>query len=210
MIKNVLTKFTLNQNRTLQIKYNFTRLLFNQKKNFSNQDTSDKYQNLMKELNYETDEDKDLRYEDQSFFLDREMKNLLRDKKKYGQDYGTSDFPEYQQRELNCLVEIVNNFDFVEKNYFFYKLRENLKNNTDNRLHKQNSILLENNVEFDYDLSTLNPNNKKLDEILTPLIPYLTSEFFVGSGGGSSGASEAKEAEAGKGDEKKEEKKEVN
>ena len=81
-----------------------------------------------------------------------------------------------------------------------------LRDNSD--IYKQNSFLPELNAKLDFDTSKFNPNNKALDEILTPLIPYLTSEIFVGSGGGSAQPTEAKESTEGK-DAKKEEKKEV-
>ena len=41
-------------------------------------------------------------------------------------------------------------------------------------------------------------NNKVLDEILVPLIPYLACDMFVGSGGGSASASDTKESNEGK------------
>jgi hypothetical protein len=217
MIKNVFKNLTIrnilksNLSRNIKSNSQFKLLDSLNQKYFSEQislESDQKYQNLLKELNFETPEEKDLRYEDQIFFLDRELKQLIRDKKKYGQDYGTQDFPEYQQRELNCLVEIVNNMDSIEKQYFFFKLKQNLETNTDNRLHKQNSINQEFNIEAKFDIGKLNPNNKILDEILVPLIPYLVSDIFVGSGGGSASNNQKMESQEVK-QEKIEEKKEV-
>jgi hypothetical protein len=215
MIKNVILNLTKKNLITKNIKNiaklsKISILLNTQKRYFSSDISNDnKYKSLMNELNFESDEEKNLRFEDQIFFLDREMKKLIKDKIKYGQEYGTQDFPEYQQRELNCLVEIVNNFDSVEKDYFFVVLKNYLDTCTNSVLYKQNSIIQDHNVKINFDLANLNPNNKILDEILTPLIPFLTSEVFVGSGSGSASNNEVAKETIEKKEEIKEEKKEV-
>lgn len=174
------------------------------KKNSCFFSTAKNYEELKKELNFETDEDKDLRYEDQLFFLEREMDKLIRDKIEYGQDYATSDLPEYQERELNSLIEIIKNFDFVEKEYFYIRLKEYLDKACDSRLHKQNSFLMDKNIKLKNDTTKFNPNNEILDSILLPLGPYLASDLFMGGGGAAVATPVAAKAE-----EKKEEKKDT-
>lgn len=176
--------------------------------------TNKNYQKLMEELDFENEDEKDLRYEDQLFFLEREMDTLIRDKKEYGQDYATKDFPEYQQREMTTLIDLVKNFDFVEKEYFFFRLKDYLDKACNTNLAKQNSLTLSKNIKLTNDVSKLNPNNDIVDDILMPLIPFLASDIFIGSGGGSTSQQGAesgeKNKEAAKVEKKEEKPKEVN
>ncbi len=178
-------------------------------KNFSNQNISKNYKKLLEELDFESEEDKDLRYEDQLFFLEREMDKLRNGKKEFGQDYATSDFPEYQQREISTLIDVVKGFDFVEKEYFYNRLNDYLEKACNSDLSKQNSFTLSLNVKIQNDISKLNPNNEIIDKIIFPLAPYLASDIFVGGGGPSTGAVTDKK-EAAKEEKKEEKPKEVN
>jgi hypothetical protein len=180
------------------------------KKYFS---TSNKnYQKLLEELGFEHEDEKDLRYEDQLFFLEREMNTLRNDQKEYGQDYATNDFPEYQQREMTTLIDIVKNFDYNEREYFYIRLKDYLDKACHTKLSKQNSLTLSQNIKITNDISKLNPNNEIMDEILLPLIPYLASDIFIGGVGGAaaagSGAANGKK-EAAKEEKKEEKPKEV-
>ena len=211
---NLITKLKVNKiacNNLLKFN-NIKNIISNNKHISRNFATSLKnYEKLKEELNFEHEDEKDLRYEDQLFFLEREMDKLIKDKIEYGQDYATSDFPEYQQREITSLVEIVKNFDFVEKEYFLNRLSNYLEKACDTRLAKQNSLNLSVNIKIKKDLSKLNPNNQILDSILMPLIPYLASDIFIGGGGGAAAQGPAGESkqEAAKEEKKEEKPKEV-
>lgn len=179
-------------------------------KNFST--TNKNYQKLQEELGFEEEEDKDLRYEDQLFFLEREINKLRKDQKEYGQDYATLDFPEYQQREMQTLKEIIKGFDYIEKEYFYLRLKHHLDHSCNSDLKKQNSFTLKRNIKIENDNSKLNPNYEILDNILLPLMPYLASDIFIGGGGGAvSSTSDTTNAkkEATKEEKKEEKPKEV-
>lgn len=201
---NKLSRFKLHNNSFIDIKFKKINNYFNLKSfATTNISPAKNYEKLKAELNFETDEDKDFKYEDQLFFLEREMNKLIKEKIEFGQDYATSDLPEYQQREVNSLVEIVKQFDLTEREYFFFTLKNYLEKNCDSRLSKQNSFLRKKNIVLIVDSTAFNPNNEKLDEILKPLIPYLAGELFIGGGSGGSGQETKKEAVK---EEKKEEK----
>lgn len=210
---NLFQKLKINNNICNNLLKNFTTYNNNytQKnyliKNFS---TSNKnFIKLKEELDFEIEEEKDLRYEDQLFFLEREIEKLRKDQIEYGQDYATNDFPEYQQREMTTLIDIVKNFDFMEREFFFIRLKDYLDKACHTRLSKQNSMTLNRNIKITTDKSMFNPNNQIIDEILLPLMPYLATDIFIGGGGGSAGAAGSGSADGNKEavkEEKKEEK----
>lgn len=213
---NLVQKLKINKNTCNNLLKNFTI-----SNNFTNKTTLNKhfsttnknYQKLLEELDFEHEDEKDLRYEDQLFFLEREMDKLRRDQKEYGQDYATNDFPEYQQREITTLIDIVKNFDFVEREYFYMRLKDYLDKACHTKLSKQNSITLKRNIKIANDTSKFNPNNEIIDEILLPLMPYLASDIFIGGGGGAAGAGSGAAdgaKEAAKQEKKEEKPKEVN
>ncbi len=206
---NLVHKLKINNNICNNLVKNFSIFNNNPNKNYiiKHFSTSNKnYQKLKEELDFELEEEKDLRYEDQLFFLEREMEKLRKDQIEYGQDYATNDFPEYQQREVTTLIDIVKNFDFIEREYFFIRLKDYLDKACHTKLSKQNSITFNKNIKVISDISKLNPNNEIVNEILLPLMPYLASDLFIGGGGGAVGAA-ISGAAIGKNEGAKEEKK---
>jgi hypothetical protein len=201
MIKLTTTKFVSNNIKHI----NFKQIIHNSVRSKYFSVMNKNYEELKKDIGFESEEEKDLKFEDQLFFLEREMNKLIKDKIKYGQDYTTNDFPEYQKRELNSLVEIVKDFDFIERSYFDLRLKFYLDSLCETKPGKQNAILKKHNVKFEINKDEFNPNRQLLNKILSPLIPFLSSDYFMGGGAGVA-AQAPQEGKEAKKEEKKEEK----
>jgi len=195
------TKFNINSNF---FKLNQTKRLFiiESVKRFSTTDTKPDITTLNNIL-FQTKEDKDLKYEDECFYLEKEWKKLEEDKIKKKQDYMTKDLTEHQKRECDILIEKIIKFNAFESRYFSYVFKDLIDNNAGVSPCRPN--VFEKRSKFVIDLSRPedNPNYKLTQEVLSALIPFISSGYF--SGGGAATNSQ-KQSETTKAEEPKQEK----
>jgi hypothetical protein len=159
---------------------------------------------FLNEILFMTKEDKDLKYEDACFHFEKEWKKLQEDKLKKKQDYMSSDLTDHQKKECDILIETILKFNAFESRYFNYVLRDSFENNAGAEPFRPN--VFEKRKKFEFNLSTAddNPNNKNTQELLSVLIPFISSGYFAGGGG--AGAPAQKQAEKSKAEEPKKEK----
>jgi hypothetical protein len=135
---------------------------------------------IIKKLNIESPEEKDLRIEDELFYFEKEWKNLQDDKKKLFQDYYTKDLTDHQQRECDLLIERYFSFSPSERIYFQYMLHNNVKAIICSDPYRPNVFEKEKSIKVDINLPGTNPNNNITEEILYELLPYISSGYFTG------------------------------
>jgi hypothetical protein len=165
--------------------------------------TTDSKSNLttLQNLLFQTKEEKDLKYEDACYYFQKEFKKLQEDKIAKKQDYMSKDLSEHQQRECDILIERILKFNAFEARYFSYVFNDMLQNNSGASPYRPN--VFDRRKPFEVDLSRPddNPNHFNTQEILSPLVPFISSGFF--SGGGGAAVAPVEKAEVSKAEEKK-------
>jgi hypothetical protein len=132
------------------------------------------------EVIFETKEDKDIRYEDEIFYFERELKKLQDDKFEKKQNYLSPDMSDHQIREVEIILQRINNFSMIEKQYFEYILRESF-GKIDNAFPGMPNIFnLKKNPKFSFERIDDNPNWHKTQEIISILAPFIASGHFTG------------------------------
>jgi hypothetical protein len=135
---------------------------------------------IIKQLNCETKEEKDLRYEDELFYFEKEWKLLQEDKIKKHQDYYTKDITDHQQRECDILINLYNNFSTSELLYFQYLLHSFANKVISTDPHRPNVFEKEKSLKVDLNIPQMNPNQQVTEEILFELLPYISAGYFSG------------------------------
>lgn len=180
---------------------NIDRLL-NFTVSFKNFSTTDSKRDLsaLNNLLYQTKEEKDLKFEDACFYFEKEFKKLQEDKLEKKQDYMSKDLSDHQKKECDILIERILKFNAFEARYFIYVFNDLLKNNAGTLPYRPN--VFETRKAFDVNVTRPddNPNNLNTQELLTPLIPFISSGYF--SGGGGAAVASVEKAETAKVEEK--------
>jgi len=172
-------------------------------KSFSKTETKSDYPQDLNEMLFMSKEEKDLKYEDACFHFEKEWKKLQEDKFAKKQDYMSSDLSDHQKKECEILIDRILKFNAFESRYFNYVLKECFENNAGANPYRPN--VFEKRKVFQFDLSRPddNPNHKITQELLSVLVPFISSGFFAGGGAVAPGL---KQAEAAKVEEPKKEK----
>ena len=171
-------------------------------KSFSTTDSKPDISTLNSIL-FQTKEDKDLKYEDECFYFEKEWKKLQENKHQKKQDYMSKDLTEHQKRECDILIEKIIKFNAFESRYFSYVFKDLIDNNASVAPFRPNVFDKRRKFVIDISRPEDNPNNKYTQEVLSALIPFISSGYF--SGGGVAATSQ-KTSETTKADEPKQEK----
>ncbi len=161
--------------------------------------TKSRLSQIMSQLRVETPEDKDLRYEDELFYFEKEWKILQADKIRLHQDYPTTDLTDHQQQEVDILFDRVNKLNSIERQYFNYVIEEYSKKNPSVELERMNVFVKGTMTPFVVNIPEHNPNTQITEEIVADLAPFIAAGYFSGSAAAAEAKVEVKE-------EKKEEK----
>jgi hypothetical protein len=148
---------------------------------------------IMKQINIESPEEKETRYEDELYYFEKEWKQLQDDKKRLFQDYYTKDLTDHQQRECDLLIQRFHAFSPAEKTYFQYVLYNNLNNIISTDRERPNVFEKEKSVQVEFNLPGTNPNQPITEGILYELLPFIASGYFSGGAAAKAEVVEKKE-----------------
>jgi hypothetical protein len=162
--------------------------------------TKSRLSQIMSQLKIESQEDKELRYEDELFYFEKEWKLLQEDKIRLHQDYITADLTDHQQREVDILVERIFSFNTIEKEYFGYVLHDLINKNIGCEFERMNIFFKNSEIPFKLETNDHNPNYQITQDIVNDLAPFIAAGYFSGS------SAAAIETKAEVKEEKKEEK----
>ena len=185
-----------NKNLTLvnKINRNNDLYLFFSMKNFST--TDPKTDITLNNILMQTKEQKDLKYEDACFYFEKEWKKLEEDKFKKHQVYMSKDLSDHQKKECDIIIERILKFNAFEAKYFKIIFKEYLENNTGILPHRPNVFDKRNKFGVELSKPEHNPNYKTTQEILSVLMPFISSGYFSGGGAAApAGSSEIKKTE---------------
>jgi hypothetical protein len=144
------------------------------------------------EVVFETREDKELRFEDECYYFEREWKKFAEAKAEKRQDHFTIDLSEYQQKEVDILVNKASHLGMIEQQYFNFLLNKSFNKISGVEVGKLNIFRQSFVPEWKTDLPTSNPNHKPTQDIMATLTPFLASGYFAG--GAAVAAAEVKVA----------------
>lgn len=139
----------------------------------------------LEEMNLETKEEREIRYEDELFYFEKEWKKLQEDKIKKRQDYVSNHLSPHQEREVETIVKIATHLSVLEQEYFELCLENSIKNVSSTEAGKLNIFNYYLHPKLEVSNPVLDPNRYKRDQILTFLAPYIASGYFTGGAGGS-------------------------
>ena len=151
---------------------------------------------------FETREEKDIRYEDECYYFQREWNKLANEKVLKHQDYCSPDLSDYQQKEVEIMINKCSHLSILEKQYFEYILNKKFMQNCNIDMTKPNVFNLNKKPLIDTKIDSFNPNWEATQKILSDLAPFIASGYFQG------GAAVAAAPVAAKAEEKTEAKKE--
>ena len=162
---------------------NNTNLLKFHKAHFSK--ALDRLKNILADptvdnLEFETPEERELRYEDECFYFEKEWKKLQNEKVELHQDYMSPDLSEHQQRQVDIISNKFVHLNFYEQEYFLITLKEQLDKCTGAKLEYNNMFDKKRKTKVDLDIPDLNPNFEPTQDILSILTPFITSGYFSG------------------------------
>ena len=162
-------------------------------KTFSTSDTKRDLADL-KNFLFQTKEEKDLKFEDACFYFEKEWKKLEEDKINKKQDYMSKDISDHQKKECDIIIERILKFNAFEARYFSYVFNDLIHNASGAVPNRPN--VFEKRKVFEVNLSRPddNPNHLNTQELLSPLIPFISSGYFSGGGGAAVATSEKVEA----------------
>jgi ribosomal protein L7/L12 len=132
-------------------------------------------------LRVESKEDKELRFEDETFYFNKNWNKLENLKHELYQGYPTSELTEYQQREVDTLVNKVSHMNSLEYDYFFYTLKDLIDKTIGIEKFKMNIMNPGKKINIDISNNHDDPNYIPTQQILGPLLPFLASGYFTGS-----------------------------
>jgi hypothetical protein len=146
------------------------------------------------EVFFESREDKELRFEDECYYFEKNWKKLIQEKNEKHQDYFSPDLSEFQEKEVEILSNKVNHMSIIEKQYFFHCLKESMKKVSGNDPSKLNIFRLNVIPKINTELNTSNPNYVKTQNILSTLTPFLASGYMMGGATVAAAPTQTKEA----------------
>ena len=172
-----MIKFQSFSKHLLNIKHKSIGISLNNlpKYKFSSSSTSDEELVI-----FETKEDKELRFEDECYYFEREWSKLVQDKISKHQDYISPDLSDHQQREVDIMIQKVSHLSIIEKQYFEYALNKAFKNTTSVEPGKPNIFSLAHAPKVDTKINSDNPNWLATQKILSDLTPFIASGYFLG------------------------------
>jgi hypothetical protein len=146
------------------------------------------------EVFFESREDKELRYEDECYYFEKNWKKLNQEKIEKHQDYFSPDLSEYQQKEVDILSTKVNHMSLIEQQYFFHCLKDSMQKVSGYEQGKLNIFRLNTIPKINTNLDSSNPNFVKTQKILSTLTPFLASGYMMGGATVAAVQTQAKEA----------------
>ncbi len=158
------------------------------------------------EIIFETPEEKELRYEDELFFFNKEWQKLTDDKLEKKQDYFSNHLSEHQEHEANIILERLLQFSKLEEQYFIHSFNDKLKKSTGTKFGKPNIYDRRSYPDMKNRDMNNNPNWGTTQEVLSVLTPFIASGYFTA--GASMPAVGVNAADGAVGEAKKEEKSE--
>ena len=156
-------------------------MIFNSKLILRKFCTKQSLSSIIQKLNIETMEDKELKYEDRLFYIEKEWTKLQEDKIRLHQDYPTNDLTDHQQREIDILIECVDKFNHLERNYFMYTLEDYVNKNYGVQFDSMNLFDKRTHINVKKDNSLFDPNFQLTEDVIKSLLPFISSGYFTGS-----------------------------
>lgn len=145
----------------------------------------------IEDFQMESAEDKDLRYEDELFFFEKHWDRLEKDKIEKHQDYFSKDISAHQKREVDTIIEKLDQFDEAEKLYFWDMVKEYSTKVVSVDFEKANVFDRDRQIKVEINSELLNPNFMKTQKVVSYLAPFIASGYFSGGAGSQVAAAAA-------------------
>ncbi len=156
-------------------------MIFNSKLILRKFCTKQTLSSIIQKLNVETNEDKELKYEDQLFYFEKEWKKLQEEKNRLHQNYPTNDLTDHQQREIDILLECIDKFNHLERNYFLYTIEDYVNKHYGVQFDSMNLFDKRTQIDVKKDNSLFDPNFQLTEDVIKSLLPFISSGYFSGS-----------------------------
>jgi hypothetical protein len=161
--------------------------------------------NSKDDFKFETDEEKEIRFEDEIFYFEKNWKVLQNEKYEQHQEYVSKDLSPHQQRECDIILNKLYHMNNEELEYFFHTLKDVMNNPMSTQQFQNNILDDKKRFIVKTALPHYNPNYEGNQQILQVLLPFLTSGYFQGGGGAAAKkVADAPAAEKKKSEPKKE------